>query len=78
MRGVHEPGSDSNGKVASRATHEPESEEETQIESEASTGTIQQRAQLSAFQGGGTGPAGKQAVAQRLGGGIQPVPRIEP
>ena len=75
VRGVNEPGSDSNRKVASGATHEPELEEETQIESEASTGTIQQRAQLSVGQGGGTGPAGKQAIAQRVGGGFQPVPQ---
>ncbi len=38
VRGIKEPGSDSNGEVASGTTHEPESEEETQMESEASTG----------------------------------------
>jgi hypothetical protein len=74
--GVDVPGSDSIGKVASGATHEPESEEETQIESEAITGTTQQGAQGSALQGGGTGPAGKQAIVRRTGGSNQPAPPV--
>jgi hypothetical protein len=74
--GVNEPGSDSIGKAASGATHKFESEEETQIESEAITGATQKSAQGSVLQGGGTGPAGKHAIVQRTGGSNQPAPPV--
>ncbi len=61
--GVNEPGSDSIGKAASGATHEPESEEETQIESEAITEMTQQSAQ-----GSTSSRAENRPTVQSVGG----------